>query len=144
MVSSPYLAIMKKQTVTQLKKKLDKVFSEYIRTRDMDNGQATCFTCGVKKPWKQMHAGHFQSRSKLNTRFNPVNVQPQCPRCNLWSQGEQYQFGINLDKRYGKGTSERLRQESEQTRRITAAEYQELIDHFQACAKANKEGGGFG
>ncbi len=136
---------MKKQTVTQLKKKLDKVFSEYIRTRDMDSdGQATCFTCGVKKPWKQMHAGHFQSRSKLNTRFNPVNVQPQCPRCNLWSQGEQYQFGINLDKRYGKGTSERLRQESEQTRRISAAEYQELIDHFQACAKANKEGGGVG
>jgi len=129
-------------SVAKLKKDLDKVFSIFIRTRDLDeNGQATCFTCLVKKPWKQMHAGHFQSRSKLNTRFNPVNVQVQCPRCNLWSQGEQYQFGINLDKRYGEGTAENLRIESERTGRISEAEYKELINYYKEAAKNNLEKG---
>lgn len=88
-----------------------------------------------------MHAGHFQSRSKLNTRFNPVNVQVQCPRCNLWSQGEQYQFGINLDKRYGEGTAENLRIESERTGRISEAEYKELINYYKEAAKNNLEKG---
>jgi hypothetical protein len=130
-------------SVAKLKKELDKEFSIFIRTRDLDeSGRATCFTCGVKKPWKQMHAGHFQSRSKLKTRFNPVNVQVQCPKCNLWSQGEQYQFGINLDKRYGEGTADNLRVESEKRGSISQAEYKELIAHYKEAAKNNLEEGG--
>ena len=127
-----------KQTVTQLKKKLDKVFSEFIRTRDLDDtGNATCFTCGAVKPWRAMHAGHFMSRSKLSTLFNPVNVHVQCPRCNLWNQGEQYQFGINLDERYEPGTAQSLRITSERTQRITAGEYTELLDYYKEATKRN-------
>ena len=40
--------------ISKLKKKLDKVFSEYIRRRNADHlGFITCFTCGVKRHWKE-------------------------------------------------------------------------------------------
>jgi len=130
-------------SVTKLKKKLDVVFSRYVRTRDLDdNGRATCFTCGVQKPWKELHAGHFQSRSKLATRFDEVNVQVQCPRCNLWNQGEQYQFALNLDEHYGAGTAQRIVAASNGTRRISAGEYQQLIAHYEAETQKNLEEGG--
>lgn len=131
--------------VAKLKKKLDAEFSRYIRTRTLDSqGRATCFTCGVVKPWKELHAGHFQSRSKLATRFDEVNVQVQCPRCNLWNQGEQYQFAINLDSTYGAGTAERVVAASNQTRRITKGEYEDLIAHYKAETQKNLEKGGGG
>ena len=41
-------------------KKLDKVFSEYIRKRDTDkNGYGLCCTCAKRLHYKEGHAGHF-------------------------------------------------------------------------------------
>ena len=71
-------------TISKLKKKLDKVFSEFIRRRNADHlGFINCFTCGVKKHWKEQQAGHFQSRSHHSTRWDEVNVQVQCIKCNI-------------------------------------------------------------
>ena len=96
-------------TISKLKKKLDKVFSEFIRRRNADHlGFINCFTCGVKKHWKEQQAGHFQSRSHHSTRWDEVNVQVQCVKCNMFRQGEQYKFGLYLDERYGKGTAKEL------------------------------------
>ena len=48
-------------TISKLKKKLDKIFSEFIRRRNADHlGRVKCFTCGVEKHWKEQQAGHFQ------------------------------------------------------------------------------------
>ena len=81
---------MKKKTTAQLKKELDKWFSQYIRLRRADaNGLVECFTCGKIDHWKKQQAGHFQSRRHLTTRWNELNVQVQCVRCNMLNQGEQ-------------------------------------------------------
>ena len=72
-------------TISKLKKKLDVLFSQYIRRRNADHlGRVKCFTCGVEKHWKEQQAGHFQSRSHHSTRWDEVNVQVQCPKCNLF------------------------------------------------------------
>ena len=43
-----------KPTVSKLKKKLDAIFSKYIRLKDADkNGYVKCYTCGVKKYWEK-------------------------------------------------------------------------------------------
>ena len=58
---------MPKPTIKNLTKKLDTIFSEYIRRKDANkNGLVECFTCGVIKYWKGegMQCGHFISRSK--------------------------------------------------------------------------------
>lgn len=89
---------MKKSKVishAKLKKKLWKVFSEYIRKR----GKGVCFTCDSPgNTGSNYHAGHFIKASVggLALYFNEDNVQGQCARCNLWLDGNQYIFGIRL------------------------------------------------
>ena len=97
--------------ISKLKKELDKWFSLYIRLRDATNqGMVECFTCGKIAHYKKggMQNGHFQSRSFLATRFDEENCQPQCVGCNMFKQGEQYKFAINLDAKYGEGKAEEL------------------------------------
>jgi len=125
----------RKKTITKLKKELDKVFSLYIRQRDMlvpdGTDYVVCFTCSSVKHWKEMHAGHFMSRKHLSTRWDLENVQVQCPKCNLFGQGEQYQFGIMLDVKYGPGTADKLKAYTKLTIKMTSADYEEMIDIYK-------------
>ena len=85
-------------TISKLKTKLDKLFSEYIRRRYANHdGTVSCFTCGIVKHWKEQQAGHFQSRRHHSTRWDEKNVQVQCKSCNIFKSGEQYKFGNYLD-----------------------------------------------
>ena len=54
----------KKPSRKNLIKKLDNVFSQYIRRRFAVNGVTKCVTCGKEDFWKggEMQAGHFISR----------------------------------------------------------------------------------
>ena len=92
---------MKKLTRSKLIKKLDKVFSLYIRQRYAKNEIAQCFTCGKKDHYKKLQCGHFQSRKYYSTRWDEINCQVQCAGCNVFKYGEQFVFGKNLDLEYG-------------------------------------------
>jgi hypothetical protein len=89
-------------------RKLDKVFSEWVRRSAAVDGYAECFTCRKRLPWKELHAGHFVSRRHMATRWEPMNVQPQCCGCNTFKAGEQYAFGKRLDEMYGPATADSL------------------------------------
>jgi endogenous inhibitor of DNA gyrase (YacG/DUF329 family) len=123
---------MAKTTISKLKKKLDKLFSEYVRRKNSDDiGMTNCFTCGTKKHWKEQHAGHFMSRRHHSTRWDEINVQVQCPKCNLFNQGEQYKFGLYLDQRYGEGTAEELNIRSKTIVKINRVDYEEAIQNIK-------------
>ena len=129
----------KKQSVSKLKKKLDSVFSKYIRLRDSFdvNGElsCTCVTCGATKPVKNMQAGHFMSRRYNATRFHEKNVNPQCMGCNMYDQGRQYDHAIYIDKIYGDGTAADLRKLSTGLKQWKAFELEELIEEYKNKAK---------
>jgi hypothetical protein len=128
-------------SISKLKKELDKWFSLYIRLRDAnDFGLVQCFTCGVVKPYnKGMQCGHFQSRSHLATRFDEVNCQPQCVGCNMFKQGEQYKFALNIDAKYGEGTAQELQFLSKTTLKITRVEYNEKISYYKEAVNNLKK-----
>lgn len=64
-------------------KRLDSLCSEIVRRRGANSiGENWCYTCGVKKNWKELDCGHFYSRRFLNTRWNLQNMKPQCQFCN--------------------------------------------------------------
>ena len=86
-----------------------------------------------------MHAGHFQSRRHLATRWDELNVQVQCPRCNLFNQGEQYTFGRLLDARLGKGTSDKLYKLSRFQKKFMRCDYIELIELYKCKVKKLRE-----
>ena len=123
-------------TISKLKKKLDVLFSQYIRRRNADHlGRVKCFTCGIEKHWKEQQAGHFQSRSHHSTRWDEVNVQVQCVKCNMFRQGEQYKFGLYLDDRFGDGTAEELENRAKTIVKINRVDYEEAIERYKQKIK---------
>jgi len=126
---------MAKKTIQQLKKQLDRIFSQYIRLRYSNSEIALCFTCGKTDHWKKMQAGHFMSRRHLNTRWDETNVQVQCVRCNMFNQGEQYKFGKLLDVRIGDRTSEYLEWKSKQILKLSRLDYEEMIAKYKEKVK---------
>lgn len=121
---------MKRSTIV---KKLDKIFSIWIRSKDADHaGMVDCYTCGVSKDWKyEIDAGHFQSRGKYATRWNEDNVKPQCKRCNGFRGGEQYQFALRL----GTDLADELVLLSNQPARFTNDELLEKIKYYTKLVK---------
>lgn len=86
-------------------RKADNVFSRYIRTKYADNfGLVSCVTCPIKKPIKEMQAGHYVSRdikNGLTLRYSEINVHPQCYSCNIKKSGAKEVYAIYLIKKYG-------------------------------------------
>lgn len=75
--------------------KADKVFSQYIRTRD----NWACQRCGKQYPEKSqgLHCSHFQGRGKENTRFNEQNADAMCYGCHMYftaNPAEHYQWQV--------------------------------------------------
>ena len=131
-----------KKTISKLKKDLDTIFSIFIRLRSSNEyGYCQCFTCGKVGHYKTggMQNGHFQSRKHLSTRFDEENCQVQCVACNMYRQGEQFKFGINLDSKYGEGTAEELEILARTTLKISRVEYEEQIRYYKLIVENLKE-----
>jgi hypothetical protein len=123
---------MAKKERAKVVEKLDEVFSEFVRRRHAnEHGQVACYTCGAVKHWKQMHAGHFMSRSKMATRWNETNVQVQCVACNIFRAGEQFKFGLALDTQLGEGTAEEMLYLSNQSGQYSIEQLREMIAHYR-------------
>ena len=121
----------KKLTRSKLVKKLDTVFSQYIRQKNSLDEIANCFTCGKSDHWKKLQNGHFQSRRHYITRWDELNCQVQCAGCNVFKFGEQFLFGQYLDQKYGEGTSRTLHIKAQKTIKISNIEIQDLIIHYK-------------
>jgi len=117
----------KKPSRSKLVKKLDAVFSQYIRLKNSVDGYATCFTCGKKDHWKKLQNGHFQSRKHYATRWDEQNCQVQCAGCNVFRYGEQFLFAKYLDERFYAGLSDELYIKSKQIVKFTNSEIEEMI-----------------
>ena len=114
-------------------KKLDSIFSQFIRLRNVDDdGITECFTCGKRDHWKKLQNGHFQSRRHYSTRWDETNCQVQCAGCNVFRFGEQYQFGFNLNKLFKKNTADKLLQKSRKIVKFTDNELLLLINKYKS------------
>ena len=122
----------KKKSLSSLKKKLDRVFSQWVRLRDADEGGTVeCCTCKKLLFWKEAHAGHWISRRHMSTRYTPENVHAQCARCNLYEQGAGAEYAQFILRKYGHETFETLLAEKRQVKKWTPDELQDLIDLYE-------------
>jgi hypothetical protein len=128
--------LSKKVSRKNLVKRLDTVFSQYIRLRNANpQGIAECYTCGKRDDWKRLQNGHFQSRKHYGTRWDETNCQVQCVSCNVYKYGEQYKFGVRLDEDFGYGTAERLHTKATQITKYSNNDLQELITKYTNLVK---------
>lgn len=124
---------MRKPSLPALKRKLWKLFSEYIRRRDADeHGTVSCISCGAIMEWKISNAGHFHPKSLgLQVYFVEKNVHNQCPYCNLVLQGNQLKYSQALIKRYGDGVIEELENIKNTPVKWTRVDYEEKISYYK-------------
>lgn len=133
---------MKKISRKGLVKKLDAIFSEYIRLKYADkNGIVKCYTCNKKAYWKGdgMQNGHMLSRAKRILRWREDNCRPQCYACNCMRYGENYIFGTNLNKEYGYDKVEELMLEGKKIIKQTDQDLKDLINKYQILVEQRKK-----
>lgn len=129
---------MSNNTISKLKKKLDKLFSEYIRKRDSDyKGNCKCISCGKEAPafGGSIHAGHLFSRRYLATRFDEKNVNAQCAYCNTFLNGNQIKAARGVDNKWGEGTVEELESRIHIQVKLSRADYLEAIENIKRKIK---------
>lgn len=103
----------KSKTVAQLRKKLWKLMSEYIRSTSAIEGSekfGKCFTCNKVIDLKyECDVGHFYPKGAFGClRFDERNLRIQCKTCNLFLQGNVVEFEKRLRAEIGDEHMEEL------------------------------------
>lgn len=116
-----------------LKSKLDKVFSQYIRLRDMLPGTTLfkCISCGNIYPITKADCGHYINRSHMSTRFSEVNCNAQCRDCNRFDEGNMSGYRQGLIRKYGEQQTILLEDSKNDIRKYSDFEYEALIEHYK-------------
>ena len=125
-----------KPTLKTLVHKLDRLLSEYVRRSAADaGGTVTCVTCNRNFFWKDVDCGHYIKRQHMAARFNPMNVAPQCRKCNRFAGGMMDAFALYLVKRYGIQILDELAELKHQTKKWTRDELESLIVLYKTRLK---------
>lgn len=121
---------MKDYTTGKLKKRLDAVFSKYIRAKF----PKVCYTC--KKPSDKLQCGHFVSRQYLATRWDEDNCRPQCWGCNGFGNGQLLDFEENLINEIGLKKVKALKLSRHQVLKLDREWYLTEIEKYATLLEA--------
>jgi len=75
-----------------------------------------------------MHAGHYH-HGRLD--FNPMNIHPQCVRCNLRLHGNLGIYGERLIEEHGVKVVKDLRREANRVHIYTISELEQIITQYE-------------
>src|SRR5581483_11304388 len=117
---------IKELSLPKLLKKTQDTFNAYIRFRDNEKG---CISCGGPV----QEAGHFFSQGHHSAlRFNEMNTNGQCTRCNCFLHGNLILYRFGMVKRYGEAKVLHLESSARRAvKKWSRAELIALIDHYQ-------------
>jgi len=96
-----------------------------------ENGIVECVTCGCKKPWKQMQAGHLICGRTNGVKFDERGIFPQCVGCNMFKQGMGPEFTVFIIKHFGQGVVDELIQLRRTAVKFTRSELEEMLEGYQ-------------
>ena len=124
------------ETKSQVIKKLDKVFSQYIRLSKSDeNWIWTCYTCWKKDHRKHLQNWHFFSRARYNTRWEERNCEIQDYSCNIIRSWNYIVYTRKkLKERWEKLFNER-EQFSKQLSKFKITDLREKLEYYKEKVK---------
>jgi hypothetical protein len=120
---------IKRPTRSKLVKELDRVFSIFIRQRDLPG---RCYTCGQYTTVKGGHAMHFISRASYRYRWDEDNVKGGCPRCNIFLKGNYVPYTLNMIREYGKEKVEEMERMKNTIYKVSDSEIMDKIAFYKA------------
>jgi hypothetical protein len=124
--------VKKKQSLKTLKTKCWKLFSEWVRRKDADEGGSErCYTCSRPFHWKELQCGHA-----IGGRHNAVLLdadicRPQCVHCNVFSRGNYPIFTAKLIREHGLEWFEEKLAGSRQVKKYTRIDLEALIESYK-------------
>ena len=123
-VTRSSVEMKRKPSLAALRRKLDKLFSAWIRKRD--HGKP-CITCGKRT---ELQAGHFVKRQHMSVRWDERNVHGQCVRCNHFLNGNDGEYAYAILNLYGQWTLDQLMGMKHKTAKFTRSDLEELIAKY--------------
>lgn len=119
------------RSTKQLRDKLDRVMSLYIRLRDVGkNGYFRCPTCGRYLPFSKGDCSHLWGRMHMNTRFDPDNMVMECSYCNRMDSSHLLNLSKYFEKRLGVQRYELLCLKHNKTKKWSNWELEQLIEYY--------------
>lgn len=131
----------KRKSLSSAIRKLDGVFSEYIRLRDSrpyGYKYFKCISCGRVLPYEDADCGHFIGRTHMSTRFDEKNCSAECRHCNRFGSDHIIYYERNLVQRYGKEAVDMLIARGRASKKWTAWELDILTRHYKEEIKKMK------
>ena len=130
----------KPPSLPSLKKKLDRIYSRYVRYSAVDSaGKVSCFTCEYRGDPKKMHAGHWIPRQHMAVRWESWNVHPQCYACNMHYGGRPQEYRERLVEIYGEVRTAEFAMRRHEIRQWTRDELGGLISNYEKKLKELEE-----
>lgn len=132
----------KQDSLSTLIKKLDTVFSEFIRLRDCDdNGTVTCFVTGERVWWRDADAAHWIHRASMPTRFNEDNVHATTKDTNQFEDPYEHErkYTRAMLKQYGAFRLDVLRALAKGLQKYTRPEILSMIETYSEKVKQLKK-----
>ena len=111
-------------TPAKLKKKTWEQVSFYVRHKE----KGICFTCGLRNNPKDTHCGHF-IHGRLD--YNEMNLHCQCPRCNIFLNGNLVEYTMRMIEKYGKDKVDELRMEARKIHPFNRVEVQAIYEKYK-------------
>jgi hypothetical protein len=85
-----------------------------------------------------MDCGHGIPRQHKATKFSEINNHAQCKRCNGFEGGKREVYKVEVDKRYGPGTWDKLELASKITLKRTQFEIDTMTEFYKQELKKLK------
>lgn len=113
----------KKESLSTITNRLDRLVSKIVRLRD-----GKCVICGsVQNP----QCGHFISRMFIATRFDLSNCHQQCSGCNMTHEVDPVPYTLFIQREYGSEYPATLSALAHQTKVLKRAERLELEEELK-------------
>ena len=111
---------MRRPTKSGLKRKLDKAFSQLVRSR------GKCEWCGAKNDTLQ--TAHIFSRKYMSVRYEPLNVLCLCASCHFKAHAQPINFTLFVQKYLGAEKFAELQQKAQKIKKWTLQDLQTLLE----------------
>ncbi len=124
---------LKKQSVTQIKKKIWEECKRIIRARYIsDDGYYRCFTCG--KITENPHTSHFIPSASCGAflRYDLRNLRMCCYHCNINLGGNGAEFYRRLVEIEGQEYVDQLFKDKQKTIKADIIWYNKILEEYKS------------
>ena len=120
------------------------LLQKLVRLKAADSsGYASCFTCGVRRHWKDLQGGHWIERGKKATKIMEENIHPQCAGCNGFGMKFQTKiqdaYSQNMREFYGNDFCNQMLIDSNKPVKYLRSDMEDMKKDLSAQIRALEE-----